>query len=74
MESYQTWFGEGLEVSVLRMLGLFDRPVDEKVLCALMKPPCYSGPNRVFDGFEPDRVAHKSCQIKESEAPHSRRY
>jgi serine/threonine protein kinase len=29
MESYQTWFGEGPELSVLRMLGLFDRPADE---------------------------------------------
>ena len=26
MESYQTWFGEGSELSVLRLLGLFDRP------------------------------------------------
>jgi len=34
MESYQTWFGEGLELSVLRMLGLFDRPADEKALGA----------------------------------------
>src|SRR5271165_352931 len=25
MESYQVWFGEGPELSVLRMLGLFDR-------------------------------------------------
>ena len=25
MESYQTWFGEGPELSVLRMVGLFDR-------------------------------------------------
>src|SRR6202045_1061836 len=32
MESYQTWFGEGSELSILRMLGLFDRPVDEKAL------------------------------------------
>ena len=39
MESYQTWFGEGPELSVLRMLGLFDRPADEKVLGALLKPP-----------------------------------
>src|SRR5271157_3399462 len=30
MESYQTWFGEGPELSVLRMLGLFDRPADEQ--------------------------------------------
>ena len=39
MESYQTWFGEGPEVSVLRMLGLFDRPADDKALEALLKPP-----------------------------------
>jgi hypothetical protein len=30
MESCQTWFGESAELSVLRMLGLFDRPVDLK--------------------------------------------
>jgi hypothetical protein len=39
MESYQTWFGKGPELSVLRMLGLFDRPADEKVLDALLKSP-----------------------------------
>jgi hypothetical protein len=31
------WFGEGPELSVLRMLGLFDRPADEKALGALLK-------------------------------------
>ena len=39
MESYQAWFGEGPELSVLRMLGLFDRPADEKALEALLKSP-----------------------------------
>ena len=39
MESYQTWFGEGPELSVLRILGLFDRPADEEALGALLKPP-----------------------------------
>jgi tetratricopeptide (TPR) repeat protein len=39
MESYQTWFGEGPELSVLRMLGLFDRPVDEKAFGSLLKLP-----------------------------------
>jgi len=43
MESYQTWFGEGPEVSVLRMLGLFDRPADEKALGVLLKPPAIRG-------------------------------
>jgi predicted ATPase len=43
MESYQTWFGEGPELSVLRMLGLFDRPVDEKAFGNLLKPPAIRG-------------------------------
>ena len=39
MESYQIWFGEGAELAILRMLGLFDRPADEKALAALLRPP-----------------------------------
>jgi serine/threonine protein kinase/predicted ATPase len=43
MESYQAWFGEGPELSVLRVLGLFDRPVDEKIMGVLLKPPAIRG-------------------------------
>src|SRR6202022_3296791 len=43
MESYQTWLGEGPELAVLCMLGLFDRPADEKALGALLKPPAIPG-------------------------------
>jgi len=43
MESYETWFGEGPELSVLRILGLFDRPADAKVLGTLLKPPPIRG-------------------------------
>ncbi|MBV8970004.1 MAG: protein kinase, partial [Verrucomicrobia bacterium] len=43
MESYQTWFGEGSELSVLRMLGLFDRPADKKAIGALLKAPAIPG-------------------------------
>ena len=43
MESYQTWFGEGPELSVLRMLGLFDRPADENVVGVLLKSPAIPG-------------------------------
>jgi predicted ATPase len=43
MESYQAWFREGPELSLLRMLGLFDRPVDEKALRTLLKPPVIRG-------------------------------
>jgi tetratricopeptide (TPR) repeat protein len=43
MESYQTWLGEGPELSILRLLGLFDRPADEKALGALLKSPAIPG-------------------------------
>jgi hypothetical protein len=43
MESYQTWLGEGPELSVLRILGLFDRPADEKALGVLVKAPAILG-------------------------------
>ena len=43
MESYHAWFGEGPELAVLRMLGLFDRPTDEKALGVLLKSPAIPG-------------------------------
>jgi predicted ATPase len=43
MESYQTWFGEGPELSVLRMLGLFDQPADEQTFAVLLKSPAIPG-------------------------------
>jgi hypothetical protein len=53
MESYQTWFGERPEVSVLRMLGLFDRPANEKALGALLKPPAIPGLTESLTGLSP---------------------
>jgi serine/threonine protein kinase/tetratricopeptide (TPR) repeat protein len=43
MESYQSWFGEGAELAVLRMSGLFDRPADERTLGTLLKSPVIPG-------------------------------
>src|SRR5215470_3956503 len=43
MQSHQSWFGEGPELAILRMLGLFDRPADEKALGVLLKSPAIPG-------------------------------
>src|SRR6516162_7237295 len=43
MESYQSWFGEGPELAILRMLGLFDRPADEQTFGVLLKSPVIPG-------------------------------
>jgi predicted ATPase len=53
MESYQVWFGEGPELSVLRLLGLFDRPADENVLGALLNPPAVPGLTESLTNMRP---------------------
>jgi serine/threonine protein kinase len=53
MESYQNWFGEGPELSFLRILGLFDRPTDEKALRALLKPPAIRGLTESLSDLNP---------------------
>jgi hypothetical protein len=53
MESYQSWFGEGPELSLLRMLGLFDRPADEKVLETLLNPPAILGLTESLTNLSP---------------------
>ena len=53
MESYQSWFGEGAELSVLRMLGLFDRPIDEKMLRVLLEPPAIGGLTESISDLSP---------------------
>jgi len=39
MASYEKWFGEGPELSILRILGLYDRPADGPSLTALRAAP-----------------------------------
>jgi serine/threonine protein kinase/tetratricopeptide (TPR) repeat protein len=53
MKSYQTWFGEGPELSVLRMLGLFDRPAEEMAMAALLKPPTIPGLTESLTNLSP---------------------
>lgn len=40
---YAEWLGEGPELAVLRLLGLFDRPAGPKALAALRAKPAISG-------------------------------
>jgi hypothetical protein len=53
MASYQRWWGEGPEMSVLRLLGFFDRPADEKALTALLKPPAIPSLTEPLTGLKP---------------------
>src|SRR6202008_205660 len=53
MRSYHTWFGEGPELSGLRLLGLFDRPAEEKAIAALLKPPAIPGLTESLTNLRP---------------------
>src|SRR5215472_13611573 len=77
MESYHTWFGEGPEVSLLRLSGLFDRPADEKALWALLKPPAIRNLTQSLTNLTPTewrRILAKlrRARLLAGEDPHNR--
>jgi len=77
MESYQTWFGEGPELSLLRMLGLFDRPADEKVLGVLLKSPVIPGLTESLTDLNPSEwrtilARLRRARLLAGEDPHNR--
>jgi serine/threonine protein kinase len=53
MASYQTWFGDGPERSVLHLLGFFDRPADQRAVGVLLKPPVITGLTELIMDLEP---------------------
>jgi predicted ATPase len=76
MESYQTWLGEGPELSILRMLGLFDRPADEKALRALMHPPAIRGLTESLADLSPTEWRTRLARLRRArllagEDPHN---
>ena len=77
MESYQTWFGEGAELSVLRMLGLFDRPADERAIETLLRPPAIPGLTESLTNLSPGEwrtilATLRRARLLAGEDPHSR--
>ena len=76
MESYHSWFGEGPELSVLRMLGLFDRPADEKALGILMKAPAIHGLTESLTDLSPTELRTVFARLRRAkllsgEDPHN---
>ena len=69
MESYQTWFGEGPELSVLCILGLFDRPADERAVGALLKLPAIRGLTESLTDLSSTEWRMVFARIKKSKTP-----
>jgi len=77
MESYKSWLGEGPELSVLRLLGLFDRPADEKALSAVLKPPAIRGLTESLTNLSPTEwrkilARLRRARLLAGEDPHNR--
>jgi predicted ATPase len=76
MESYQSWLGAGPELSLLRMLGLFDRPADEKAVATLIKPPAIRGLTESLIDFNPTELRTilaklRRARLLATEDPHN---
>jgi tetratricopeptide (TPR) repeat protein len=52
MRAYEKWLGEGVELAVLRLLGLFDRPADIGSIMALREAPAIPGLTEPFQGLK----------------------
>jgi nucleoside phosphorylase/tetratricopeptide (TPR) repeat protein len=52
MRAYEKWLGEGIEVSVLRLLGLFDRPAEAASIAAVRAAPTIQGLTEPLQGLK----------------------
>lgn len=50
--AYEKWLGEGMELAILRLLGLFDRPADIASLVALRERPAIPGLTEPLQNFK----------------------
>jgi hypothetical protein len=76
MESYESWFGEGPELSILRVLGLFDRPANDKALEALLAPPAIAGLTEPLTDLSPSEWRSTLARLRRArllagEDPHN---
>jgi tetratricopeptide (TPR) repeat protein len=65
--AYEKWLGEGIELAMLRLLGLFDRPADLPSLIALRQPPAIHGltePLQAFKAQEWNKAVSKLRRLK----------
>src|SRR5262245_4004094 len=77
MESYQSWFSDGPELAILRMLDLFDRPEDERTFGVLLKSPAIPGLTESLTDLSPTAwrtilARLRRARLLAGEDPHKR--
>jgi tetratricopeptide (TPR) repeat protein len=63
--AYARWLGEGPELAILRLLGLFDRPADAASLAALRAAPPIRGLTQRLVGLAEDDWQWKVASLRE---------
>jgi tetratricopeptide (TPR) repeat protein len=63
--AYARWLGEGPELAILRLLGLFDRPADEASLAALRAKPAIPGLTESLAGLAPEDWRYAIYTLRE---------
>jgi tetratricopeptide (TPR) repeat protein len=64
MESYEHWFGDGPEVAILRLLGLFDRVANADEVMALRAEPCIPLLNEALIGLREPQWGHALRRLR----------
>jgi tetratricopeptide (TPR) repeat protein len=64
MVSYENWLGDGPELAVLRMLGLFDRPAEAGAVAALRAGPEISGLTDPLAGLSEPRWRQALARLR----------
>jgi hypothetical protein len=66
MVSYEKWLGEGPEMAVLRLLGLYDRPADGPSLAALRAEPAIPGLTGSLVGLDERRWSRALARLRQA--------
>jgi tetratricopeptide (TPR) repeat protein len=64
MSSYERWLGEGPELAVLRLLGLFDRPASAGAIAALRDAPAIPGLTDDLQGLDEQRWKQALAKLR----------
>ena len=76
MEAYESWFQDRPELDVLNIMGLFDRPVEQGALQALLADPAIEGLTSKLSGVSDDDrsfalAALRQARLLAEEEPHA---
>ncbi len=68
LAAYEKWLGEGVELAVLRLLGLFDRPAEIASIMALRAAPAIPGLTEAFQNLKEPEWQQALAKLRRDQA------